>query len=155
MDEAARTGTQQLLAALSYAREAPDPLVAARLAGLGWYFGLAMRVSEGRVFIEAALRSAEDVPVALRVELLAYACYLATEAADLDAAVEAGERGLALSEPADAPWETAMVELALAFAYDLAGSYDRALRLAAEARTAFDELGETNGEPDPARSPEQ
>ena len=133
-------------AALSYAREAPDPLVAARLgAGLGWYFGLAMRVSEGRVFIEAALRSAEDVPVALRVELLAYACYLATEAADLDAAVEAGERGLALSEPADAPWETAMVELALAFAYDLAGSYDRALRLAAEARAAFDELGDEWG----------
>jgi predicted ATPase/DNA-binding SARP family transcriptional activator len=133
-------------AALSYAREAPDPLVAARLgAGLGWYFGLAMRVSEGRVFIETALRSADELPVALRVELLAYACYLATEAADLEAAVEAGERGLALSAPAGTPWETAMVKLALAFAYDLAGSYDRALHLADEARRTFDELGDAWG----------
>jgi predicted ATPase/DNA-binding SARP family transcriptional activator len=109
-------------AGLTYAREAPDPLIAARLGvGLGWYFGIATRVSEGRVFIETALQSAEDVPVALRVELLAYACYLATEADDLDAAFEAGERGLALSATAEAPWETAMIKLALAFAHGRAG----------------------------------
>jgi predicted ATPase/DNA-binding SARP family transcriptional activator len=155
--EAARTGLRRpewlewlkrlelerdnLWAALTYAGEAPDPLLAARLGvGLGWYFGIANRVAEGRAFIERALRSAEDAPLALRVELLAYACYLATEEDNLDAAVEAGERGLALSAIAEAPWETAMVKLALAFAHDRAGPYERAVVLADEARRGFDEL---------------
>jgi predicted ATPase/DNA-binding SARP family transcriptional activator len=130
-----------LWAALTYAREAPDPLIAARLGvGLGWYFGIATRVSEGRSFIEAALRSAENVPLAVRVELLAYACYLATEDDDLDAAVEAGERGLDLAATAEAPWETAFVKLALAFAYDRAGPFERAVALAGEARRGFDQL---------------
>ena len=45
-----------LWAALAYARDAPDPAIAVRLgAGLGWYFALAERVSEGRSFLEAAL----------------------------------------------------------------------------------------------------
>ncbi|HET8647553.1 MAG TPA: AfsR family transcriptional regulator, partial [Vicinamibacteria bacterium] len=53
-----------LWAALTYARDAPDPLVAARLGvGLGWYFGTADRVSEGRAFIEAALESADAAPL--------------------------------------------------------------------------------------------
>jgi predicted ATPase/DNA-binding SARP family transcriptional activator len=135
-----------LWAALTYAREAPDPLVTARLgAGLGWYFGTAERVSEGRAFIEAALASAENAPLPLRVEMLAYVCYLATEEDDLEAAVEAGERGLALATAADVPWETAMVRLALAFAHDRAGPPERAVALAEEARRAFEELGDTWG----------
>ena len=84
-----------LWAALAYAGDAPDPLVAARLGvGLGWYFGTAGRVSEGRTFVETALASAEAAPLALRIELLAYVCYLATEDDDLDAAIAAGQRGL-------------------------------------------------------------
>ena len=135
-----------LWAALTYARDAPDPLVAARLGvGLGWYFGTAGRVSEGRAFIEAALESADAAPLPLRVELLAYVCYLATEEDDLEAAVEAGKRGLALAAKSDAPWETAMLKLALAFACDRAGPLERAVALADEARRAFDELGDTWG----------
>jgi predicted ATPase/DNA-binding SARP family transcriptional activator len=135
-----------LWAALTYARDASDPLVAARLGvGLGWYFGTAGRVSEGRAFIEAALRSADAAPLPLRVELLAYVCYLATEEDDLEAAVEAGKRGLALAAKSDAPWETAMLKLALAFACDRAGPLERAVALADEARRAFDELGDTWG----------
>ncbi|HSC50859.1 MAG TPA: BTAD domain-containing putative transcriptional regulator [Gaiellaceae bacterium] len=135
-----------LWAALTHAREAPDPLVTARLgAGLGWYFGTAERVSEGRAFIENALASAEEAPLPLRVEMLAYVCYLATEEDDLDAALEAGERGLALATAADAPWETAMVRLALAFAHDRAGPHERAVALAEEARRGFEELGDTWG----------
>jgi predicted ATPase/DNA-binding SARP family transcriptional activator len=135
-----------LWAALAYARDSPDPLIAAQLGvGLGWYFGIATRVSEGRAFIQTALRSADDVPPALRIELLAYACYLATEDDDLDAAVEAGERGLALSADAEAPWEAAVVKLALAFALDRAGPQARAVVLAAEARRQFDELGDRWG----------
>jgi predicted ATPase/DNA-binding SARP family transcriptional activator len=132
-----------LWAALSYARDAPDPLVAARLGvGLGWYFGLAERVSEGRAFIETALGPAEDVPLALRIELLAYLCYLATEEDDLDAAIAAGEAGLALAVTTDEGWPTAMIKLALAFAYDRAGPHERAVVLADEARREFGALGD-------------
>jgi predicted ATPase/DNA-binding SARP family transcriptional activator len=135
-----------LWAALTYARDAPDPLVGARLGvGLGWYFGTAERVSEGRAFIEAALASADEVPLPLRLELLAYLCYLATEDDDLEAAVEAGERGLSLAATSDAPWETAMLQLALAFAFDCAGPQQRAIDLAAEARRGFEHLGDRWG----------
>ncbi|MDX6454592.1 MAG: hypothetical protein QOD48_699 [Gaiellaceae bacterium] len=135
-----------LWAAVTYAREAPDPLLAAGLGvGLGWYFGIAERVSEGRAFIEAALGAAQNAPLPLRIELLAYLCYLATEEDDLEAAIEAGERGLALATTSDAPWQTAMAQLALAFAYDRAGPHERAVVLAEEARLAFDELGDRWG----------
>ena len=135
-----------LWAALTYARDAPDPLLGARLGvGLGWYFGTAERVSEGRAFIEGALASAEEVPLSLRIELLAYLCYLATEDDDHEAAVKAGERGLSLAATSDAPWETAMLQLALAFAYDCAGPQQRALDLAAEARRGFEQLGDRWG----------
>jgi predicted ATPase len=133
-------------AALSYAREARNAVVAARIAvGLGWYFGIAERVAEGRAFIETALATADAAPVPLRVELLAYLCYLATEEGDLATAAEAGERGLALASESDAPWETAMLKLALAFAYDRIGSHDRAIALADDARSTFDEVGDTWG----------
>jgi predicted ATPase/DNA-binding SARP family transcriptional activator len=135
-----------LWAALAYARDASDPLLAARLGvGLGWYFGIAERVSEGRAFIEAALGATQDAPVTLRIELLAYLCYLATEEDDLGAAIAAGERGLEIATTSDAPWQTAMVQLALAFAYDRAGPHERGVVLAEEARLAFDELGDSWG----------
>jgi predicted ATPase/DNA-binding SARP family transcriptional activator len=135
-----------LWAALTYAGEAPHPLAAARLGvGLGWYFGTAERVSEGRAFVEAALASADEAPLPLRVEMLGYICYLATEEDDLEAAVAAGERGLGLAAATDAPWETAMVRLALAFAHDRTGPYERAVALAEEARCGFDELGDSWG----------
>ena len=48
-----------LWAALAYARDAADPAIAVRLgAGLGWYFALAERVSEGRSFLETARAAA-------------------------------------------------------------------------------------------------
>jgi predicted ATPase len=136
-----------LWAALAYARDAPDPPVAARLAaGLGWYFGIADRVSEGRDYTEAALALAEDMPPALHVELLSYLCYFATEAGDLAAALGAGERGLALAATEDVPEARAMVALALAFAETCAGEPARAVALAEDARTRFEELGNRWGE---------
>jgi tetratricopeptide (TPR) repeat protein len=133
-------------AALSYAGEARDAVVAARLAtGLGWYFGIAERVAEGRAFIEAALATADTAPVPMRIELLAYLCYLATEEGDLVKAAEVGQRGLTLASESDAPWENAMLKLALAFAYDRIGSHDRAIALADEARSTFDEVGDIWG----------
>ena len=104
-----------LWAALAYARAAPDPGIAIRLGALGWYFALAERVSDGRRFVELALAStSEDAPVALRLELVAFLCYLATEELDLDAAIETGERALAATEPR--PPQSALVEAALSLA---------------------------------------
>lgn len=138
--------SENFWAALSYARDARDVVLAARLGvGLGWYFGIAERVAEGRAFIEASLAAADAAPLPMRIELLAYLCYLATEEGDLAAAAEAGERGLALVSESDAQWENAMLKLALAFAYDRTGSYDQAVAFADDARRTFEELGDTWG----------
>ena len=118
-----------LWAALTYAHEAPDAGIAGRLGRLAWYFALAERVSEGRRFVELALASAsEAAPAALRLELLAFLCYFATEELDLDAAIEAGERALAAAEPR--PPEAALVEAALSRALAASGDAERAAVLA-------------------------
>jgi tetratricopeptide (TPR) repeat protein len=91
------------------------------------------------------LATADAAPVPLRIELLAYLCYLATEEGDLVTAADAGERGLALAAESDALWENAMLKLALAFAYDRIGSHDRAIVLADDARSIFNEVGDTWG----------
>ncbi len=135
-----------LWAALAFARDTSDALVAARLGvGLGWYFGFADRVSEGRAFLETAVEVAATAPLALRVELLAFLCYLATEDDDLEAAVATGEHGLAIAAGADSPAATAMAQLALAFAYDRAGPQERAVALAGDALRGFDAVGDAWG----------
>ena len=81
------------------------PLLAARLGvGLGWYFGHGRaRLRRASVFIEAGAGVAREtvLPLPLRIELMAYLCYLATEDDDLEAAVEAGERARALAAGAE------------------------------------------------------
>jgi hypothetical protein len=127
-----------LWAALAYARETPDPGVAIRLGGsLGLYFSFVERVSEGREFLEVALAAAsDDAPVGLRAELLAWLCFLAMEELDLDAAIEAGERAVALSAAAPATGESALARALLALALSQGGDDERAPRLAEEARQA-------------------
>jgi predicted ATPase/DNA-binding SARP family transcriptional activator len=133
-----------LWAALAYVREAPDPAIAVRLgAGLGWYFALAERVSEGRSFLEAALASASaDAPVGKRIELLAFLCYLATEELDLDAAIDLGERALAVAAAGPAPSESALARVALSLALAHAGDDERAAALAEEARAGYGAAGD-------------
>jgi predicted ATPase/DNA-binding SARP family transcriptional activator len=118
-----------LWAALTYAHEAPAAGIAGRLGRLAWYFALADRVSEGRRFVELALASASKAaPAGLRLELLAFVCYFATEEFDLDAAIEAGERALDAAEPR--PPEAALVEAALSRALAASGDAERAAVLA-------------------------
>jgi predicted ATPase/DNA-binding SARP family transcriptional activator len=133
-----------LWAALAYARDAPDPTIAVRLgAGLGWYFALAERVSEGRSFLEAALALASaDAPVGKRIELLAFLCYLATEELDLDAAIDFGERALAVAAAGPAPSESALAQVALSLALALSGDDERAAALAEEARAGYGAAGD-------------
>ena len=87
-----------LWAALTYAREACDtgrPRSRRRSPGT---VTVAERVCEGRRFLEGALSAvSKTVPIGERVELLAFLCYLATEELDLDAAIEIGERALAVA----------------------------------------------------------
>ena len=135
-----------LWAALAYARDAPDPGVAIRLGTLAWYFGLAGRVAEGRRFLDLALAATrDDAPVELRVELLAGLCYLATEELDLDAALAAGERALALAATAAAPRQLGLAQLTLALALAQSGVGERAEAMAGDASATFEAAGDDWG----------
>jgi predicted ATPase/DNA-binding SARP family transcriptional activator len=132
-------------AALAYAVECADPVIALKLGMLGWYFALAERVSDGRRFVELALSvSGEDAPIESRSELLAYLCYLATEELDLDAALAAGERALTLAESAGAQ-HRGLAQLALALALAQSGDGERADAMSrasyATLETAHDDWG--------------
>ena len=101
------------------------------------YFVLAERVSEGRQYLELALAAAsDDAPVDLRIELLSWLCFFAMEELDLDAAIEAGERALALSDDTPEPVESALARAMLSLALGQAGDDQRAAKLAEEAREA-------------------
>jgi predicted ATPase/DNA-binding SARP family transcriptional activator len=129
---------ENLWVALSYARATPDPGIAISLGGsLGVYFVVAERVSEGRQYLELALAAAsDDAPVDLRIELLAWLCFFFMEELDLDAAIEAGERALALSDDTPEPVESALARAMLSLALGQAGDHRRAAKLAEEAREA-------------------
>jgi predicted ATPase/DNA-binding SARP family transcriptional activator len=128
-----------LWAALAYARDVHDSGIATRLASLAWYFTLAERVTEGRRFLDLALATASDtVPPAERLELLAFLCYLATEELDLAAAMEIGERALALAAAETPRPEVGLVEATLALAVAHAGNVERAAALAEAACAKLD-----------------
>ena len=135
-----------LWAALAYARDAHHPSLAIGLgAPLGWYFALAERVSEGRRFLEIARAAApDDASVAAQTELLAHLCHLATEELDFAAAIEAGERGLALAsaEPEPAPLQLGLAQMALALAVAGSGEETRAAALVEQALAAFRTAGD-------------
>jgi predicted ATPase/DNA-binding SARP family transcriptional activator len=128
-----------LWAALTYARDARDSGIAARLASLAWYFTLAERVTEGRRFVELALAEAsDDVPFDRRLEALATLCFLATEELDLDAAIEIGERALALAATGTDTPEAGLAQATLALALADAGDIERGATLAEQARATLE-----------------
>lgn len=127
-----------LWAALSYARDAPDPDIAVRLGSPGEYFVHAGRVSEGRRFLELALAIAPDHgPAELRVDLLSSLCVLASGELDLDAALAAGERAVALGSRIPGSRESAVACLSLSVVCRQSGDHERALGLAEEARGIY------------------
>jgi hypothetical protein len=132
-----------LWAAVAYARDAPDADVAARLGTIGHYFSLADRVSEGRRFLEIALAALpDDAPPDARLELLAYLCYYATEELDLGAAIDTGERALALAAAAPSVRQVGLEEVTLALALALFGDADRAAALAEQGSTKAEAAGD-------------
>ncbi len=132
-------------AALAYAHDTPDPSVAIQLAtSLAWYFALAERVSEGRRFLELALAAAADhTPLDERLELIASLVYLACEERDLQAAIELGERTLALAATGPQPRLLGLVQGTLALAYAQAGDAARAAARAEEAYVNIDADGDS------------
>ena len=135
-----------LWAALGYAHDAADSYAAVRLGTLGWYFALADRVSEGRRFLDRSVSAAhDDGPIELRIEQLADLCYIATEELDLDAALTAGERALALAVTAGAPWQLGFARLMLGLAVSQGGDAERAATLMHDAAEAFEAAGDTWG----------
>jgi predicted ATPase len=130
-----------LWAALTYARDAPDPAIAIRLGTLGWYFALAERVSEGRRFVELALAAtSEDTPIGLRLELVAFLCYLAAEELDITEAIAMGEHALATTDTARP--QLALIEAALALAVGESGDGERAAALAEHAYAGLQAAGD-------------
>ena len=81
----------------------------------------------------------------LRVELLAGLCYLATEELDLDAALAAGERALALAATAAAPRQLGLAQLTLALALAQSGVGERADAMARGASATFEAAGDDWG----------
>jgi predicted ATPase/DNA-binding SARP family transcriptional activator len=135
-----------LWAALTYARDAPDAAVATRLGTLGWYFALAERVSEGRRFLDLALSATpDDSPVELRIELLAGLCYLAAEEVDPDAALAAGERARARAATAAEPRQLGLAQLTLALALAQSGDEERADAVAQDACATLEAAGDDWG----------
>jgi len=133
-------------AALDYAVDARESELAGRLGTLGWYFALAEHVSEGRRFLELALSACgDDAPAELRIVPLAQLCYLASEEFDLDAALAAGERALALAERAGAPWPLGLARLTLALALAEAGDAERADAMARDAYATLETAGDDWG----------
>jgi tetratricopeptide (TPR) repeat protein len=111
------------------------------LGTLAWYFTLAERVSEGRRFVELALAIAsDDLAATLRLELLAFLCYLATEELDFDVAIDAGEHALAVTEPL--PPQSGLVEAALSLAFAESGDSERAAVLAEKAHARLQPTGD-------------
>jgi predicted ATPase/DNA-binding SARP family transcriptional activator len=132
-----------LWAAVGYARDARDSGIAVRLGTIAHYFSLSDRVSDGRRFVELALAAlSDDTPPEARLELLAYLCYYATEELDLDAAIDSGERALALAAAAPSVRQVGLEEVTLALAVALSGDADRAAVLAEQGSTKAEAAGD-------------
>jgi predicted ATPase/DNA-binding SARP family transcriptional activator len=121
-----------------------DPATALRLASALWLFwGVADRHSEGGAWIEAALAATpEAVPPGVRAAAFTVLSYLAGQQHDLERAVQAGERAVALAAEAGDEWELARAKQTLALVLGAAGQPERAARLLAEARAAMEATGD-------------
>ena len=116
-----------LWTALAYACDAPDPGIAVRLGGgLGWHFALAGRVSEGAAPRSCACGRGRRRAGRKTDRVARVSCYLATEELDLAAAIDAGDRALAIAAAGSAPSESALARGTLSLALALFGGNARA-----------------------------
>ena len=127
-----------LWAALTYASVSRDSGIAARLASLAWYFTLAERVTEGRRFVELALAEAsDDLPSDRRLTRWAFSAS-SRPRLDLDAAIEIGERALAVAATGADAVQVGLAQATLALAVAGAGDVERGAALAEQARATLE-----------------
>jgi ATP/maltotriose-dependent transcriptional regulator MalT len=108
-----------------------------------WFWSTTFRHAEGRALLEAALAAAgDDLDPALLVEALTVDCYLAGQLLDVDQAVAAGERAVALSLALGDAWTTAWARQSLALSLEVRGDFGRAAELLAAAREVMDAAGD-------------
>jgi ATP/maltotriose-dependent transcriptional regulator MalT len=108
-----------------------------------WFWSTTFRHAEGRALLEAALAVAgDDLDVALLVEALTVDCYLAGQLLDVDHAVAAGERAVALSLTLGDAWTTAWARQSLALSLEVRGDHERASELLAAAREVMAAAGD-------------
>ena len=122
----------------------PTRAIAVRLGG-GWAGTSPSLGGSPRGAASSKLRlrpRSDDALVGRRIELLAFLCYLATEELDLAAAIDAGDRALAVAAAASAPSESALARGTLSLALALFGDNVRAAALAEEARTGYGAAGD-------------
>ena len=127
-----------LWAALTYARDAPDP--PSRSGSVRRWAGTSRSpIASPRGAASSRSRSHNNRrrTAGLRIELLAWLCFLATEELDFDAAVEAGQRARAYASTS-APSESALLRVTLAIALTHGGDFKRAAAFADEARAGYD-----------------
>ncbi|WP_433306143.1 BTAD domain-containing putative transcriptional regulator [Actinoplanes sp. CA-030573] len=132
---------------------AADALAALRIGAALWLFwGAADRHAEGSAWLEGALSGADAVPappgavvaVPAVVRAAAYTTlsYLAGQGGDVERAVRAGERAVALAAEAGDDWEGARAKQTLALVLGAAGEAERAATLLAEARAVMVATGD-------------
>ncbi|MFF5290706.1 BTAD domain-containing putative transcriptional regulator [Paractinoplanes globisporus] len=119
-----------------------EVVAALRIGAALWLFwGAADRHDEGRAWLETALAAAEaaaeQVPAGIRAAGYTTLSYLAGQRDDVDRAIRAGERAIALAGEAGDAWETARAKQTLALVLGAAGEPERAATLLAEARVTM------------------
>ena len=103
LHQAAGAGARQPLGGAGVRTRRPRPCDRGPAGGGAGLVLRARRAGLRGAQLPRGCAGAADARACKRIELLAWLCYLATEELDLDAAIDAGERGLALAAKSDAP----------------------------------------------------
>jgi predicted ATPase len=136
-----------LRAALAWTLESREPGLALRLASTLWRFWyVRAHFAEGRLWLERALRAAEDPPPELLASALGAAARLAGQLGDADAASAYAERSLALYRSSTDRDGLRSALGTLAVVLTNRGELDRAEALQQEAIDIARQLGDCHGE---------
>jgi predicted ATPase/DNA-binding SARP family transcriptional activator len=115
-------------------------------AALGWYFAITDRHDEGRAWVDRALALPDEgVPASLKVHALAIQSYLAGQELDVEVALAAGERAVALGAQVGRTRPLALANMALALALAEAGTPERVPDLVRTGEEVYREIGDEWG----------
>jgi non-specific serine/threonine protein kinase len=131
-------------AVFGWAMEQAEAEIAQRLAyGVGWYWYVTYRLSEGRTWMERALTCPGSATAEARTVVLLLAGWFAQEQGDLDRAEQLLDEGLSLAQAIGHRHFEAQAFVALGLAALGRGTFDRAGACYEEALAIFGSLGDT------------